>query len=428
MCPLPGKGLRWIEAVVALKTPEGREQLVARVANMKNLGTAIDWHLMVFNDAVGRFESVKRWDTHEPHDSSHPFKVRVGGETYLYLYGNWRVPASIEALSDLTRYEAFTCVSGDGRLRGGETQIDRDSQGRAVYTWKAGADRLRPGRIAELVRLGRMKREESWRQLINFETGAPVSFHRGSICWNQFRRCWVMIASAKPGEIWYAEADTPCGPWVYARRIVSHQAYNFYNPTQHAFFDQEGGRRIYFEGTYTSTFSAAHEKTPLYDYNQIMYGLSLDDERLNLPAPVYRTRGADAGGSLAMSREFTSANGWSTVEEVAFFAVPGGRAGEGLVPVSWVEENGERVLRAGGSSNGVDGDVLFRALAAGESDPSGRSVPLIELRDDNGYCVYSTGTEGQSVPGNARIVCRVWKNPMNVLPLDRDVRPMRPGE
>jgi hypothetical protein len=68
---------------------------------MKDLGAAIDWHLMVFDDAAGRFESVKRWDIHEPHDSSHPFKVQVGGRTHLYLYGNWGVPASLEALSGL---------------------------------------------------------------------------------------------------------------------------------------------------------------------------------------------------------------------------------------------------------------------------------------------------------------------------------------
>jgi len=49
---------------------------------------------------------------------------------------------------------------------------------------------------------------------------------------------------------------------------------------QHSFFDQEGGRIIYFEGTYTASFSGARELTPRYDYNQILYRLRLDDPRL----------------------------------------------------------------------------------------------------------------------------------------------------
>jgi hypothetical protein len=48
-------------------------------------------------------------------------------------------------------------------------------------------------------------------------------------------------------------------------------------------FDKEGGRAIYFEGTYASTFSGNTHPTPRYDYNQIMYKLDLADPRLGLP-------------------------------------------------------------------------------------------------------------------------------------------------
>ena len=44
--------------------------------------------------------------------------------------------------------------------------------------------------------------------------------------------------------------------------------------------DQAGGRFIYFEGTYTASFSGAKELTPRYDCNQVMYRLRLDDPRL----------------------------------------------------------------------------------------------------------------------------------------------------
>jgi hypothetical protein len=82
------------------------------------------------------------------------------------------------------------------------------------------------------------------------------------------------------GEIWYAEAPELIGPWSKARKIVTHDDYSFYNVAHHAFFDQEGGRLIYFEGTYTMMFSGTKVPTPRYDYNQIMYRLDLADERL----------------------------------------------------------------------------------------------------------------------------------------------------
>ena len=67
-----------------------------------------------------------------------------------------------------------------------------------------------------------------------------------------------------------------------AKKIVTHDRYTFYNPTQHPFFDQDGGRTIYFEGTYTNQFTGRPETppTPRYEYNQIMYRLDLADTRL----------------------------------------------------------------------------------------------------------------------------------------------------
>jgi hypothetical protein len=65
-----------------------------------------------------------------------------------------------------------------------------------------------------------------------------------------------------------------------AIKVASHDHYSFYNVVHHDFLDQEEGRLIYFEGAYTKTFSSAPVRTPLYDYNQIMYRLDLDDPRL----------------------------------------------------------------------------------------------------------------------------------------------------
>ena len=40
------------------------------------------------------------------------------------------------------------------------------------------------------------------------------------------------------------------------------------------------GRIIFLEGTYTDSFTNAPTRTPRYNYNQIMYRLDLDDQRL----------------------------------------------------------------------------------------------------------------------------------------------------
>ena len=85
------------------------------------------------------------------------------------------------------------------------------------------------------------------------------------------------------GEVWYAEALTPLGPWTSGVKIVTHDKYSFYNPKQHPYFDEQEGRVIYFEGTYSHTFSGNEHPTPRYDYTQIMYRLDLADERLRLP-------------------------------------------------------------------------------------------------------------------------------------------------
>jgi hypothetical protein len=85
------------------------------------------------------------------------------------------------------------------------------------------------------------------------------------------------------GEVWFTEADSVTGPWRWGKKIVTHNKYTFYNPAHHPLFDQDGGRIIYFEGTYANTFSGNPDQTPRYDYNQIMYRLDLSDPRLPRP-------------------------------------------------------------------------------------------------------------------------------------------------
>ena len=110
--------------------------------------------------------------------------------------------------------------------------------------------------------------------------------HRGSIAWNAYRKRWVTVFTqmhGKPsflGEIWYAEADSPTGPWEAAVKVVTHANYTFYNPRLHPEFTPAGSPVLLFEGTYTKQFANRPPATPRYDYNQILYRLDLDDPAL----------------------------------------------------------------------------------------------------------------------------------------------------
>ena len=134
-------------------------------------------------------------------------------------------------------------------------------------------------------------------RLTDVETGKPVLLHGGSVAWNEFKKKWVMIGlqhtgDSMLGEIYFSESADPDGPWTAARKVVTHamntknehgeraQRMDFYNPKHHPFFDQDGGRVIYFEGTYSNEFSGNPAPTPRYHYNQIMYRLDLSDSRL----------------------------------------------------------------------------------------------------------------------------------------------------
>jgi hypothetical protein len=136
---------------------------------------------------------------------------------------------------------------------------------------------------------------ENWQNLTPQEniptniTGERIKPASGSIAWNAYRKRWVTVflqVFGKPsgfGEIWYAEADSPNGPWGPAVKVLSHANYSFYNPCLHPEFTPLDSPILLFEGTYSQSFASHAEATPRYDYNQILYRLDLDDPKL-LPA------------------------------------------------------------------------------------------------------------------------------------------------
>lgn len=116
--------------------------------------------------------------------------------------------------------------------------------------------------------------------------GNMVVPHSGSIGWHPWRKKWVTVFMekfGKPsvfGELWYAEAASPFGPWGTAVKVLTHANYTFYNPRVHTELATRDSPELLFEGTYTAEFAKDPPPTPRYNYNQVLYRLDLNDPRL----------------------------------------------------------------------------------------------------------------------------------------------------
>ena len=279
MLPLPRPGLVWIEGLFTVKDPAGRERLVATYTRQPGLAPAAERGVAVFDDAAGEFRVLAQLPLRRGHKSSHPFQVTERGVTYWYLFPHQRVRDDWKGLTDPKSWESYTCLEPGATFDAKNPRLERGPDQALAWSWKADTDRIEAGDERRLIAGGFMKNEEAFFALRDAESGKETGASPSSVAWNLYRKKWILLAE-QIGSVYYAEADRPIGPWSRAVKIVGHNDYNFYNVVQHPFFDQEGGRVIYFEGTYTASFSAAKEQTPRYDYNQILYRLHLDDPRL----------------------------------------------------------------------------------------------------------------------------------------------------
>jgi len=237
-------GPTWVGGYVSLPAADGKPRLVGHYAKIEPPLASYRTGLCVWNDDKENFESVKViWDRKtdgkkEPASPvGHPaFWTDESGKEWL-LFGNplptMKMPPTYEAWLDPSQWEVL------------EPQEKLEAAG-----------------------------------------GGKVKPHSGSIAWNDHRKKWVTIFvehSGKPsplGEVWYAEADSPLGPWGVAVKVLSHRDYTFYNPRIHPTLTPADSPVLLFEGTYTELFSKAKKSTPRYDYNQILYRLDLDDPAL----------------------------------------------------------------------------------------------------------------------------------------------------
>jgi hypothetical protein len=247
---MPGSGPTWVTGYASLTNKAGTTQLVAAYVKIKPPMDAYEWGLCVWNDATANFEQLRViWKQTDqapkppPVPEGHPVIWTDEQGRGWVLFGNpfptLRCPATVEAWQDSS-------------------------------TWEP----MKPQ--ATLACVG---------------DGPPVKPHSGSIAWNPWRKRWVTVfmqAFGKPsafGELWYAEAPAPTGPWGPAIKILSHDNYTFYNPRLHPEFTTPDSPLLIFEGTYTMQFADKPAPTPRYDYNQILYRLDLDDPRLKGAQP-----------------------------------------------------------------------------------------------------------------------------------------------
>jgi len=422
----------WVGGLFTMQD-SGREHLFTHFTEVKSGMVVAKAGLAEFDDSAAQFKPVCYYPIdNRLQPDGHPFKVSDNGRNYIYFDGQdtanfplIRCHPDLKDATDLSTYEGYTCLSPGSSFAGGDTKIDRAPDDALIWGWKKATPPLSYKQETELISLGKIRQDEAEYELRDIDSNKLVQADGGSVFWNPYRKRWIMIttqAYGSPsylGEVWFSEADTPTGPWVYARKIVTHDHYTFYNPTQHPFFDQDNGRVVYFEGTYVDTFSDVKDLTPRYNYNQLMYRLSLDDPRLALPAPVYQIQTNAGPTVLAMREQLAENKTWPIVKSIPFYAIPPSRAQTNLIPI-YTAANGELTVQADAKP------PLFFALPTSVDNAAPTTAPLYVYKDASGQQSYTTDEKTASQNGAPPTpICRVWKNPSTVLTFDYNATPMQ---
>lgn len=430
MAPLKEPGLVWLDGLLTVQDTRGNERMVAKFARLKGMEETLERGLMVFDDQTNTFEPLVRpgLEFLPYRNTGHAFPVQAAGRRYYYFTSpspvgvRLRVPAQWDAVVDANQYEVLTALSPEA------ADERRDSSARwirfGVMLASRGNDRT--------AAIEALEGETKGLKVLDIESGREIIPHNGTVHYNAWRQRWIGIFgqlygdSSALGEIWYAEADTPVGPWGYARKIMTHNKYSFYNPKHHPLFDQDGGRTIYLEGTYTWTFSGSEERaTPRYDYNQIMYRLDLGDSRMVLPVAIYRVKGEQR---CLPGSAVTEGDLWDRVESVAFYAVEPSRGAKDLIPV-YAERQADGGTPLTTEPREASAKPLFLALPPAEPAPKNEGiVPLYEYRQDNSDRLrYSTQAQLDRAgwTRSEKPLCRVWKAPAGPTLLDGSASPAR---
>ncbi len=248
---IPAKGPVWLSGLVSLRDSLGTEHLVASYVVVKEFLTVVERGLCEWNSERESFEPM------------------------LIV---WKLDETAERQPEAVL------------IPDGHVVRYRDE---ANQNWLLFANPLPRVKLHDSYEA--WKDPKAWHSIdvpktLQTKEGATLQVHQGAMAWSDYRSSWFTIFtqsagdSSYLGEVWFAESDSPFGPWTNLIKIVTHNNYTFYNPCIHADWTEPGSSAVYFEGTYTAEFAKHPEKTPRYDYNQILYRLDLNE----LPAKVSR--------------------------------------------------------------------------------------------------------------------------------------------
>ena len=281
----------WIDGVCTVKDDDGKTHLVGHFSRRPGLAKAYEQGMMIYSDKRDIFEVKTQLPVEDDWRflQNHPIPVRDGDTDYLMCgipFPVTRVPAELSKVLDPEKYESWSCM--DPQADPETARPRRKESGELDWRWQAGPP-VTQKLEQRWLKQGLIRPAEARYLPVDAENpNRHILMHTGSVHWNPFRQRYILIAieqnfdKSSPsmlGEVWYSEAASPQGPFQTAVRIVTHNKQSFYNPCQHPFFNEQGGRMIYFEGTYCNTFTNS-PATPRYNYNQIMYRLDLSHPKI----------------------------------------------------------------------------------------------------------------------------------------------------
>ncbi len=291
MMPLDDPGLIWLDGVFEIQPPSGGKRILGHFVRVKSFLPEYKLYeqgMAIYSDLNKRFQRLLDYPLDAPiTPRGHAFEYSSEGEDYIYFnsaYPNVRVRKNWLAITDIAQWQAYSPFRENTRYDPDNPPLERDGNGKVIYGWKKNTSPLSPKIIDQLVSNGYIEREQTPFRLVEWGSGREISMAFGSVNWNSYRDSWIMIGTSAMdesalGEVWFAEAPAPEGPWEYAVKIATHHGpdgnYTFYNPASPPFLSQQDHRVIYFMGTYSTTPFGTAPATPLYDYNQIMYRLDL---------------------------------------------------------------------------------------------------------------------------------------------------------
>lgn len=110
MLPLSGGGLIWIEGLILMTDPDGRERLVATYTRQQGLKFPEECGLALFDDKEEVFQQWGHLPCTRHHKSSHPFLY----DGYWYLYPNLRVRNDWYVIQDPNQWEKRQVEIHDG--------------------------------------------------------------------------------------------------------------------------------------------------------------------------------------------------------------------------------------------------------------------------------------------------------------------------